>query len=172
MSGFTWYCSSWEENMSMTQPYFALFVIIPLWKGLGPSFHQTWIHFMQEWFVSSLIEIGQMFHFKRFFQIYCAKIAFPLVAPLNLWGPSFVHAWICTIAGSFYVNMSYFWLSGSWEEIFLMISPHICIFVIISPWTRTWPFIYTIFYSLYTWMICTKFEWNWPTGSGEDFFLI
>jgi hypothetical protein len=38
---------------------------------------------MQEWFVPSLIEIGQMFHFKTFFAIYHThvKIVSPLVAP-------------------------------------------------------------------------------------------
>jgi hypothetical protein len=35
-----------------------------------------------------------------------------------------------------------------------------------------WPFIWTIQNSLYPRMICTKFDWNWPPGSGEDFFYI
>jgi hypothetical protein len=51
-----------------------------------------------------------------------------------------------------------------------MTPPHFCIFVIISPLNRTWPLICTILNSLYLRMICTKFYWNWPAGSGEDFF--
>ena len=38
--------------------YFHYFVIIPLGKGRGPSFEQTWIPFTQECFVPSLDEIG------------------------------------------------------------------------------------------------------------------
>jgi hypothetical protein len=30
------------------------------WRGLGPLFEQTWIPFMQEWFVQSLIDIGHL----------------------------------------------------------------------------------------------------------------
>jgi hypothetical protein len=36
---------------------------------------------MQEMFVPSLIEIGLMFHFIRFFPIYNVKIVPPLVSP-------------------------------------------------------------------------------------------
>jgi hypothetical protein len=44
--------------------------------------------------------------------------------------------------------------------------------MIFSPLKRTWPFIWTIQNSLYPRMICTKFDWNWPAGSGERFFAI
>jgi hypothetical protein len=36
---------------------------------------------MQEMFVPSLIEIGQMFHFKGFFPIYKRKNSFPSFVP-------------------------------------------------------------------------------------------
>jgi hypothetical protein len=36
---------------------------------------------MQDMFVPRLIEIGQIFHFERFFQIYKCKNTFPLVSP-------------------------------------------------------------------------------------------
>jgi hypothetical protein len=38
------------------------------------------------------------------------------------------------------------------------------------PLKRTWPFICTIMNSLSWRMICAKFKWNWPAGSGEIFF--
>jgi hypothetical protein len=42
---------------------------------------------MQEMFVPSLIEIGQMFYFKKFFPIYKCKNSFPSFAPhLDPWG--------------------------------------------------------------------------------------
>ena len=60
------------------------------------------------------------------------------------------------------------WPSGSWEEDFLILSMYFRYFVIISPWKRTWPFICTNLNSLHLWMICAKFDWNWPIGSGEE----
>ena len=48
-------------------------------------------------------------------------------------------------------------------------------FEIISPWKRAGPFIWTtcILNPLYPRMLCAKFGWNWPRGSGEeDFFIL
>jgi hypothetical protein len=42
--------------------------------------------------------------------------------------------------------------------------------MIISPSKRTWPFFWTIFNSFHPRMICTKFDWIWLAGSGEDCF--
>ena len=41
-------------------------------------------------------------------------------------------------------------------------------FVIISPWKRAGPIIWTILNPLYPRMLCAKFGWNWPSGSGEE----
>jgi hypothetical protein len=64
-----------------------------------------------------------------------------------------------------------FWLSGSQGKIFTT-SPNFCLFVIISPLKRNWPFICTIWNSLYPRIICItcKFDWNWRAGSGDFFF--
>ena len=43
-------------------------------------------------------------------------------------------------------------------------------FVIISPKKKEGPFIWIIQYTLDPRMICAKFDWNWPSGSGEGFF--
>jgi hypothetical protein len=50
-----------------------------------------------------------------------------------------------------------------------MTPPHFDIYVIISPLKRTWLFIGTNLNSLYPRIICSKFDWIWPAGSGEDF---
>jgi hypothetical protein len=47
---------------------------------------------------------------------------------------------------------------------------HFFIFVIISLLKRTRPFIWTNLNSLHPRMICTKFDWIWPAGSGEEDF--
>ena len=64
------------------------------------------------------------------------------------------------------------WLSGSKEEYFLISSMYFCYFVIISPWKRVGPFIWTKLNPLHPRILCAKFGWNWPCGSGEEDFLI
>ena len=43
-------------------------------------------------------------------------------------------------------------------------------FLIISPWKRAGPFIWISLNPLYPRMLCAKFGWNWPSGSGEEDF--
>ena len=45
---------------------------------------------------------------------------------------------------------------------------YFCYFVIISPWKRVGPFIWTNLYPLHARMRCAKFGWNCPSGSGEE----
>ena len=45
-------------------------------------------------------------------------------------------------------------------------------FVIISPWKRAWPFIWTKLNPLHSRMHCVKFGQKWVSGSGEEDFLI
>jgi hypothetical protein len=75
---------------------------------------------MQEMFVPSLIEIGQMFHFKRFFPIYRCKNSFPSCPPI--W-PSGIHNYL-----QYFRKLSWkyelFWLSCSQGKFFLMTSPN------------------------------------------------
>ena len=44
-------------------------------------------------------------------------------------------------------------------------------FVIIYPWKKGEPFIWLNLNLLHPKMICEKFGWNWPSGSGEEDFL-
>ena len=62
------------------------------------------------------------------------------------------------------------WHSGSGEEDFLISSMHFRYYIIISPWKRVGPFIWTNLNSLHRRMLCIKFGWNWPSGSGEHDF--
>jgi hypothetical protein len=64
-----------------------------------------------------------------------------------------------------------FWLSGSWQEDFKMTQPYFCISMIISPWKRTWPFLWTIFNSHQLRIFCTKFDWNLHACCGEDWLI-
>jgi hypothetical protein len=48
----------------------------------------------------------------------------------------------------------------------------ICVFVIISPLNRTDSFVWINSDSLYTRMICAKFDWKWSVGSGDFLFIL
>ena len=60
------------------------------------------------------------------------------------------------------------WSSGSGEEDFLNFLVYFCFFAIISPCRKALPFIWTKLNPLAPRMICSKFGWNWPSGSGEE----
>ena len=36
---------------------------------------------------------------------------------------------------------------------------------------RTWPYIWTSLYLNYPKILCARFDWNWPCGSGEEGFF-
>ena len=58
------------------------------------------------------------------------------------------------------------------KRIFLISSMHFPYFVIISPWKRVGPFIWTNLNPLDPKMLLAKFGWNWLSGSWEEDFLI
>ena len=62
------------------------------------------------------------------------------------------------------------WPSGSGEEDFLNFLNAFHYFVIISPWKRAGPFIWTKLNPLHSRMLCAKFGWYWLNGSGEEDF--
>ena len=58
--------------------------------------------------------------------------------------------------------------SGSEEKILKILLMYFPNFVIISPWKRVGSFIWTNLNLLYQRMLCAKFDWNWPSVTGED----
>ena len=64
------------------------------------------------------------------------------------------------------------WSSGSGEEDFWISSMYFHYFVIITPWKRARSSIWTEFNSFHPRVHCDKFEWNWPSGFGEEDYLI
>ena len=64
------------------------------------------------------------------------------------------------------------WPTDSGEDNFKILSMYFHHFVIISPFKRAGPFIWTKLNPLHPGMICAKFGWNRPSGSGEEFFFI
>ena len=97
-------------------------------------------------------------HFRNFIIISPKKSVWPFIwTNLNPLHPRM----LCTKLGW---NLP----CGSWEKDFKILSMYFCYFVIISPWKRAWPFIWTNLNPLNPGMLCTKFGWNWPSSSGEE----
>ena len=59
-----------------------------------------------------------------------------------------------------------------WRREFFKFVNVFCYLVFISPWERAGSFIWTNLSPLLPRMLCAKFGWNWPSGSGEEDFLI
>ena len=58
-----------------------------------------------------------------------------------------------------------------WRRGFFNLSIYSLYFVIISPWKRVGPFIWTNLNPLHPRIIYAMFSWNWPSGYGEEDFL-
>jgi hypothetical protein len=112
----------------------------------------------------------QLFWLKRFQNILSnidnsKTNGFPLCCPT--WPPGSIN-WIN-------LNLHYvrklscksqlFLLSSSWKDFTLFL--YFCDY---PPLKKTWSFLWTNWNFLCPWMIHTKFNQNWPAGSGEDFW--
>ena len=65
-------------------------------------------------------------------------------------------------------NFGWNWSSGSGEDDFkISMSMYICYFIILSPWKKEWPLIWTYLNSLHLRLLCVMFGWNKPSGSGD-----
>jgi hypothetical protein len=120
---------------------FLHFCDYPLWIGLDPF---IWINLnfpscknglYQVW-----LKLVRCFILKDYFQYTLVKM-FPSCGPSRSLGTIICTSLNLQCVRKLSCKYELFWLSGSWEENILMASAHIYIFVIISPWTRTWLFI-------------------------------
>ena len=68
-------------NVFLLFPYY-----LPLGKGRGPSFEQSWIPFTQGFFVFSLVEIGSMVLEKKIFEFRQYILLFRTYLPLEKGG--------------------------------------------------------------------------------------
>ena len=93
----------------------------------------------------------------------------PLSTFWELNGSSFEQTWIPFTKGCFVPNLVKI-VPVVLEKIFQISAMYFHYFVIISPWKKVGPFIWINLISLNTRMLCAKFSWNWPSGSGEEDF--
>ena len=131
--------------------YFCYFVIISPWKRRGPSFQETWIPFTQNYPCQCII-------------------SFSLSSPLEKrWGPSLEQTWVLITKGC--IVPSLVKICPVVLEKKIISSIYFLYFIIISPWKRIWPFIWTNLKPLHPRVHCAKVGWNWPSGSGEEIFF-
>ena len=148
--------------------YVCYLVIIFLGKGPGLSFKKIWIPFTQGCFVLSLIEIGQWFcrriWRRRLFNFIIILLPFSYYLPLEKGG-----ALQWTNLNPLHPRMLCAKL-GEIGSVVLekILSLYFHYFVMISPWKRALPFIWTKNLNpLHLRMLCAKLGWNWPTDPQE-----
>ena len=139
--------------------YFCNFVIISQCKKVWP-FHLNKLKsslprdaFCQVW-----LKLAQWFWRRRFFKIVNVFLLFHNYLPLEKLGPFIKRTWVV----SFNDDLWQVWLKLApwfWKRWFFSNSL-MSFFVIISPWKRAEPLIWTNFNPFH--QLCAKFGWNWP----------
>ena len=150
------------EDMQILLMYFSYFVIISLLEkagsfiraNLNPLYvRMLWVKFAWNWFWRRRFELSSIYF-----------LYFVILSPLEKERSSLYLNKLESPSPKFGWN----WLSGSGEEDFLISSMYFIYFIIISPWKRVGPFIWTNLNPLHLRMLCAKFGWNCPNGSGEQ----
>ena len=85
--GWNWPTGSEEEDFLICQCIFTISKLSPLGKGWGPSFEQTRLHLIKEWFEPSLVEIVPVAPERKIFKICQCILPFRHYLPLenHLW---------------------------------------------------------------------------------------
>ena len=117
-----------------------------------------------KFFISSLVKIGPMGLEQKIFKFRQYIFAILLSAPLGKgWGPTSIpfNQWCfvpCLVEiGSVVLVKKIF----KFRQYIFAIS-------LLSPVRKAGPLVWTNLNSLYPRMLCAKYCWNWPSGSGEE----
>ena len=133
-----------------------------IWRNMNP-YHPRML-------VPRLVEIGSVVLEKRIFNFVIVFSIFRNYLPLEKGGARHLNKLEPFTQGCFVPSLVE--IGPVVLEKTLILSMYFRYFVIISPWKRAGPFIWTNLNPLHPRMLCAKFGWNWPSGSGEEDFLI
>ena len=115
----------------------------------------------------SLVEIGPDVLEKKIFKFCRRFFAFLKLSPLGKGrSPSFKLTWVLFIQGCILPNLVEIGPVAVEKKFFLILSMYFCYFVIISPWIRVGPFIWSNLNPLHPRMLCAMFrlklaQWFW-----------
>jgi hypothetical protein len=152
------------------QCMFTLALLSPLGEELFPLFKQTWIPFTKVYFVFSLIKFGLLVLEKKILKNFQYIFTLSLLSPLGeRLSPSFEQTWyplpkndLCQVR----LKLAQ-WFSS--RRFLNDATPflHFCDYL---PFEEDLAlYLSKLKFSL-TRIICTKFDWIWPSGSGEQDF--
>ena len=100
---------------------------------------------------------------------YISSKYFIIMSPWKRHGPSFEPTWIPFTQGYIVPSLVEIGPVVLEKKIFLISSMYFRYFLVISfLWKRVGPFIWTNLNPHHQRMICAKFGWNWPSGSGKE----
>ena len=166
---WNWLSGSGEEDFIFSTMYFSLFRnYLPLEKGGALHLNKLESPSPKDALCQVWLKITQWFWRRIFFMSSMYFHYFVIISPWKRAGPFIWRNLNPLHPRMLCAKFGWNWLSGSGEEDFLVSSMYFHYFVIISPWRRTGPFIWTNLNALYPRMLCAKFGWNWPGGSGEE----
>ena len=147
-------------DINFVNEFLLFFTYLPLEKGWVLHFNKRGSPFFQGCFLPSFVEIGPVVLKMRIYKFCQCIFAILYLSPLGKeLNPSFYQL----VPPSLKDEMSIVWLnwvSGFGEEDVLISSRYFHYFVIISPWKKAGPLIWTYFNPLYARMPCAKFGWN------------
>ena len=163
---WNWPTGSGEEDFLKSSMYFHFFVITSPWKREESFIKKNlnsllprmicakfgWRRFFK--FVSVFEQFRNYLNLEKYRALHLNKLESP--SPKD----ALCQVWL-KLAQLFWRRSFFFKFVNNFRY-----------FVIISPWKRAGPFIWTNLNPLHSRMLCDKFGWNWPSGSGEeDFFF-
>ena len=99
--------------------------------------------------------------------MYFCYMSFVIISPWKRAGSSFEQTWIPIPHGCIVPSLVEIG-PGVQEKIILILLMYYRYFLIISPKKRVDPSLEKNVNSLHPRMLCVKFGWNWPSGSGEE----
>ena len=137
-SGWNWPSGYGEDDFSSLLIYFCNFVIISQLKRICTSFEQTWIPFTQGYFVISFVVTGPVVLEKKIFKIcQCIFSNFVMISPWK-WGRALhLNKFESPSPKDDFCQVTLKLAQRFWKRRYFRN------IVIISPWKRAGPFIWT-----------------------------
>jgi hypothetical protein len=154
-----------NKIFKLPHPIFTFFWLSHLWRGPGPLFEQTWVPFTQGWYMYVWLILACWF-WRRFLKHFSVFLLFRYYLPLGKGNPLHMNKFESTSPKD---DLCWVWLKLAlwfWRR-FLKDHTLFLHFCDYFPFEEDLAIYLNNF--LYPRIICTKFDWIWPAGSGEDF---